>query len=100
MNLLEKVTLVPLMERLIEETRGNRIANERIAACLESLTAAPEAPEYPDKPIGPEAIGTYGQQVETEETAEDMREKLREAGLNDREIEDALVAHMFSEDTE
>lgn len=91
---------LPQLEALTDEARGIRKALETIAECLLKLTAAPE-PFVPAKPIGPEAIGSYAQMIldAESETAQEMRQKLRVAGLEDAQIEEEIM-RMFRQGVE
>jgi hypothetical protein len=94
MSILDKILTATTSDEVVTELRGIRVALERIAACAEAATTIPEQPPLPDKPLGPEAIGVYGEELNDENT-EDIRTKLREEGLSDRQIEDHLVREMF-----
>ena len=82
---------------LTAEVRGCRIALESIAQSLLRLTEIPAAPPM-GKPAGPEAIGSYAQSLMRDEgeEAEELRERLRAAGLSDAQIE-AQVLTFFEQ---
>jgi hypothetical protein len=81
---------------LAEELRSCRTALESIARSLILLTEIPAAPPI-EKPIGLENIGSYAQALmETEgETADDLRDRLRKAGLSDTQIESQIIEFLI-----
>ncbi len=88
-----------LTGEITSELRLTRIALQSIAKSLESLVAIPEAPPLPDKPAGVEALGEYGVGLNTleGEDAEYIRQRLRQDGLTDRDVEDSLVSFLTGE---
>lgn len=79
-------TLIPT-----DELVRIRTALERIATCLERATEIPAQPPYPEKPLGPDAIGSYANHIQDPEEANDVRDRLRAAGLSDADIEATIV---------
>ncbi len=97
-----------LIEKLLTAHQGDEVVKQftRIADAFERMAIVaergleltfPPAPVPPDKPMGPEAIGTYGVDM-NEEQAEEMRDKLRAEGMKDHEIDESLVRAMFLSD--
>ena len=96
------LSAIPQLEKLIQEAAGIRFALERIATCLEHALAIPEPPAYPEKPLGPEAVGAYATSIDALEgtDADELRERLRAAGLDNVQIEDELVSFLTGSDSE
>ena len=88
------------LEPLCVEIHGCRVALESIAQSLLRLTEIAPAPPGPDKPMGPETIGSYANALmDLEgEDADELRARLRAAGLTDEQIEGQVIA-MFTQGT-
>ena len=88
------------LEPLCAEVHGCRVALESIAQSLLRLTEIAPAPPSPGNPMGPETIGTYANVLmDLEgEGADELRERLRAAGLTDQQIEGQVIA-MFTQGT-
>ena len=97
MSLLDKLLTAKQGDDLIEVVQRIATAFERIAAVSE--TFLPQEVTIQHEPLGPENVTQYGQEL-SEEDLEDMRAKLREQGMSDRQIDDQLLKTMFSEDDE
>lgn len=88
--------LQPHAERAVNELTQIREALERIALCLETITSIPAMPER--KPVTEAALGQYGTALTEAVSPDDLRERLKDAGMSDTEIEEQLVKLLFEED--
>jgi hypothetical protein len=92
MSLLDKLFTAQQGDDVVASLQRIATAFERIAAVAE--TFLPKEVSVPDKPMGPENIQEYAQDP-SEEDIEDLRAKMRESGMSDRQIEDKLISTMF-----
>jgi hypothetical protein len=99
MSILADLSSLPKLDRIADELTKIRFALESIAASLQRATELPAAP-VPDHKIGPKDIGSYGLAAVAPEDADDIRQRFRAMGLDDREVEEKLVSLLAGDENE
>ena len=87
-----------LDEHLLAELSLIRVALQGIEKALTIACALPEPPPIPEHPAGEASVGVYAQEIESLEgsEADEIRSRLRAAGLNDHAIEEQIVSFLLS----